>query len=105
MYLNDVKLMGEVREDVPLKILANNGAVLDFTLVTTENFKNRNGEMTTRKEAHHVAAFNNVAKNVAPEGKLLAGTKVLVEGFLRSHEVNGYLLTEVSARRIQTLTA
>jgi len=102
MYLNDVKLIGEVRDDAPLKTLANGGAILSFALVTAENFKNRNGEMTTRKEVHRVAAFNNVAESAAPEGTLFAGTEVLVEGFLRSRETVGFPATEVIARRIQT---
>jgi len=100
MYLNDVKLIGKVRDDAPLKTLADGDAVLSFALVTTENFKKRNGEMTTRKETHRVAAFNNVAKSAAPEGTLFAGTEVLVEGFLRSHETGGFPVTEVIARRI-----
>ena len=101
MYLNDVKLIGKVRDDAPLKTLvANDDAILSFALVTTENFKNRNGEMMTRKEAHRVTAFNNVAKSAAPEGTLFAGTEVLVEGFLRSRETGGFLVTEVIARRI-----
>lgn len=98
MYLNDVKLIGEVRDDAPLKTLvANDDAILSFALVTTENFKNRNGEMMTRKEAHRVAAFNKAAKDAAPDGVLFAGTEVLVEGFLRSRESG---VTEVIARRI-----
>jgi len=100
VYLNDVKLIGKVRDDAPLKTLvANDDAILSFALVTTENFKNRNGEMMTRKEAHRVTAFNNVAKSAAPEGTLFAGTEVLVEGFLRSRETGGFLVTEVIARR------
>lgn len=104
MYLNDVKLFGGVRDDATLKPLSNGGAILDFALVTIENFKNHKGEPVTRKEAHRVVAFNDVAKNVAPEGRLLAGTEVLVEGFLRAREVNGFLVTEIIARRVQALS-
>lgn len=105
MYLNDVKLMGKVCNDAPLKALANGGAVLNFALVTTENFKDSKGEPTTRKETHRIVAFNNVAKNIAAGGKLLADTEILVEGFLRSHEHNGFPVTEVIARRLQTPAA
>lgn len=102
MYLNDVKLMGRVRDDATLKHLGNGGAILDFVLVTTESFKNHKGEPVARKEAHRVVAFNNTAENAAPEGLLPADTEVLVEGFLRSRESGGYSITEVIARRIQT---
>lgn len=102
MYLNDVKLMGRVRDDATLKHLGNGGAILDFVLVTTENFKDHKGESVERKEAHRVVAFNAVAKNAAPEGLLPAGTEVLVEGFLRSREVKGLLVTEVIMRRLAT---
>lgn len=103
MYLNDVKLIGKVRDDATLKILAKGGAILNFTLITAESFKNFKGESTARKEVHRVVAFNNIAENAASEGRLLAGTEVLVEGFLRSHvhEFSGYLVTEVIARRVQ----
>lgn len=103
MYLNDVKLIGKVRDDATLKILANGGAILNFTLITAESFKNFKGELVARKEEHRVVVFNNIAKNAASEGRLLAGTEVLVEGFLRSHahEYSGYLVTEVIARRVQ----
>ncbi len=97
MYLNDVKLIGRVRDDVPLKTLANGDVILTFALVTTENFKNRDGEPTTREEMHRVTAFNKAAKDAALDGVLFAGTEVLVEGFLRSRESG---VTEVIARRI-----
>ncbi|MCD7802323.1 MAG: single-stranded DNA-binding protein [Clostridiales bacterium] len=97
MYLNDVKLIGEVRDDAELKPLANGGAILNFTLVTTERFKDYKGEPIVRKEAFRVVAFNNIAKNTAPEGRLPAGTEVLVEGFLRSHTE----VIEVIIRRLQ----
>lgn len=103
MYLNDVKLIGKVRDDAALKILANGGAILSFTLVTEENFKNFKGELVARREEHRIIVFNSLAEKVAPCGKLLAGTEVLVEGFLRSrvHEYSGYLVTEVIVRRVQ----
>lgn len=103
MYLNDVKLIGKVRDDAALKILANGGAILNFTLITAESFKNFKSELVARKEEHRIVVFNGAAKKVAPCGKLLAGTEVLVEGFLRSHvhEFSGHLVTEVIARRVQ----
>jgi len=105
MYLNDVKLIGKVRKDAQLKALTTGGWVLDFALVTTKNFKDSKGEPITRKETHRIVAFNNVAKNIAAGGKLSADTEILVEGFLRSHERNGFPVTEVVARRLQTPAA
>ncbi|MCD8272410.1 single-stranded DNA-binding protein [Akkermansia sp.] len=104
MYLNDVKLLGEVGADAALKNLANDGAIMDFVLITTENFKNYKNIPMTKKEEHRIVAFNDTAKNAAPEGRLSRGTKILVEGFLRSHEFNGHLIPEVIARRVQTLS-
>lgn len=100
MYLNDVKLIGKVHDDAPVKTLASGDVILTFALVTTENFKTRGGEPVIRKEMHRVAAFNKAAKDAATEGTLFAGTEVLVEGFLRSHETGGFSVTEVIARRI-----
>lgn len=97
MYLNDVKLIGKVYDDAPVKTLANGDAFLTFALITTESFKNRDGEPVARKEIHRVTAFNKAAKEAAPDGMLFAGTEVLVEGFLRSREFGA---TEVIARRI-----
>lgn len=105
MYLNDVKLMGEVCDDATLTILDNGGAILNFALITIESFRNYKGEPTVKRVVHRVVAFNNTAKTIAPEGKLFAGTEVLVEGFLRSHEVGGNLVVEVIARRLQTPAA
>ena len=100
MYLNDVKLIGKVYDNSSVKPLANGDAVLTFTLVTTENFKNRDGESVIRKGMHRVIAFNKAAKDAVPDGVLFADTEVLVEGFLRSRESGGFLATEVIARRI-----
>jgi len=100
MYLNDVKLIGKVHDDATLKFLASGDAILAFTLVTTENFKNRGGNPVIRKEMHRVTAFNKVAKEAVPDGILFANTEVLVEGFLRSRESGGFSVTEVIARRI-----
>lgn len=97
MYLNDVKLIGRVHDDATLKPLASGDVILTFALVTTESFKNRDGEPVARKEIHRVTAFNKAAKEAAPDGMLFAGTEVLVEGFLRSREFG---VTEVIARRI-----
>jgi len=100
MYLNDVKLIGKVHDDAPVKTLAGGDVILTFTLVTTENFKNRGGESVIRKEMHRVTAFNKAAESAAPDGVLFAGTEVLVEGFLRSRESGGFPVTEVIVRRI-----
>ena len=88
MSLNKVMLIGNVGKDPEVRYLDGNNAgsgsakVAQFTLATTERFRDRNGELRENTEWHNIVAWRNSA-DVA-EKFVKKGTQLYIEGKLRS---------------------
>ena len=104
--INKVILIGNLGRDPETRYTQNGSAVTQFSVATTENWRDRNsGEQQERTEWHNVVCFARLAE-IAGE-YLRKGSKVYIEGSLRtsSWEQDGQkrYRTEVMARELQML--
>ena len=80
-----VIITGNIGQDHDLKVMPNQTAVLNFSLATSESWKDKNsGEIRSTTEWHRCVAFSRTAENTAQyTGK---GSKVQVIGKLRTRK-------------------
>ena len=84
--LNKVMLIGNLGKDPEVRTFQNGGKVCNFSLATSESWKDRNsGERQERTEWHNVAIFNEGLACVA-ERFLKKGSKVYIEGQLQTRK-------------------
>ncbi len=82
--LNRVSLIGNLGNDPESRSFQSGGQVVRFSLATNESWTDRtSGERRERVEWHRVAVFNPGLAKLA-EQYLRKGSKVLVEGQLRT---------------------
>jgi single-strand DNA-binding protein len=104
--INKVILIGNLGRDPETRYSQGGNAVTNFSVATTENWKDRqSGEQQERTEWHNIVCFARLAE-IAGE-YLRKGSKVYIEGSLRtsSWEQDGQkkYRTEVMARDMQML--
>ena len=84
--VNKVILIGNLGKDPEIRTFQNGGKVCNFSIATSENWKDRNtGERQERTQWHNVAIFSEPISNVA-EQYLKKGSKVYVEGQLETRK-------------------
>ena len=112
MSLNKVMLIGNVGRDPEVRYLDGNNPnqgstkVAQFTLATTERYRDRNGELRENTEWHNIVAWRNSA-DVA-EKFIHKGSQVYIEGKLRTRSWtdqsgNKRFTTEVTVDNLQLL--
>lgn len=104
--INKVILIGNLGKDPETRYLPAGTAVTNFTLATSESWKDKSsGQMQERTEWHKVVIFNKLAE-IAGEF-LKKGSKVYIEGSLRtrSYDKDGqkHYTTEIVANEMQML--
>lgn len=83
--INKVILVGNLGNDPDVKYMPSGGAVTNFSLATTDSWKDKNtGERVDRTEWHRVVFFNRLAE-IAGE-YLKKGSQVYIEGALRTRK-------------------
>ena len=83
--VNKVIIIGNLGNDPEVKYLPSGGAVANFTLATSESWKDKNtGEQKEKTEWHRVAVFGKLAE-IADE-YLRKGSQVYVEGKLQTRK-------------------
>ncbi len=82
--VNRVILVGNLGRDAELRRTGTGTAVANFSLATTEVFKDRDGNRKEETEWHRVSLMGKQAESVADY--LLKGKQVYVEGRLRTRE-------------------
>ena len=104
--VNKVILIGNLGRDPEVRYTADGRAVANFSLATSEKWKDKNsGEMTERTEWHNIVAWGKLGEIC---GEYLAkGKQVYIEGRLqtRSWEKDGVTryTTEVVASEMKML--
>jgi single-strand DNA-binding protein len=105
--INRVILVGYLGKDPEVRTIDSGAKVANFTLATTEVYKDKNGERKEITEWHNVACWRNLA-DIA-EKYLTKGKLIYVEGKLRtrSWEDNGVKrsITEIMADNFTMLGA
>ena len=105
--INKVTLIGNLGKDPEVRKLENGTAVANFSLATSESYKDKNsGEWITQTEWHKIAAWRQLAERV--EKYLKKGSKIYLEGKLKTREYedkdgNKRYVTEVVANTIKFL--
>lgn len=103
--VNKVILLGNLGRDPEVKHLDNGKAVANFSIATSENYKNKQGERVTNSEWHNIVLWSPLAE--IAEKYLKKGSHVYVEGKLttRSYDKDGEkrYVTEVVGRELTLL--
>jgi single-strand DNA-binding protein len=106
MSVNKVILVGNLGKDPDLRYTTSGTAVANFSLATTERFKDRSGEFQKRTEWHNIVAWGGLAEIC---GKYLKkGKQIYIEGRIQNRSYddrdgNKRYVTEIVAEQMQML--
>ena len=107
MAVNTVTVVGNLGGDPQTRSLPSGDSVANFSLATTERFKDRSGARQERTEWHRIVVFGKLADTCAQY--LSKGRQVYVEGRLTTREYEAKdgsgkrYRTEIVARQIRFL--
>ena len=82
--VNKVILVGNLGKDPEVKHLDNGVAVANFSLATTENYKNKEGEKVSQTEWHNIVLWRGLAE--VAEKYLKKGASVYIEGKIKTRK-------------------
>lgn len=104
--VNKVILVGNLGKDPEVRHLDNGRAVANFSVATSETYKNRQGERVTTTEWHNIVLWTPLAE--VAEKYLKKGSQVYIEGKLTTRswddqEGNKRYTTEVVGREMKML--
>jgi single-strand DNA-binding protein len=106
MSINKVILVGNVGKDPEVKHLDSETAVANFSLATSENYTNKNGEKVENTEWHNIVCWRRLA--TLAENYIRKGSQLYIEGRIRTRTFDGQdgtkkYITEIYADTIQLL--
>jgi single-strand DNA-binding protein len=105
--VNKVILVGNLGKDPEVKYMANGNAVANFTVATSESWKDQQGQVQERTEWHNIVMYKRLAE-IAGE-YLKKGSKVYLEGKLQTSKWQDQTTgqdrykTEINAMEMQML--
>ena len=82
--VNKVILVGNLGRDPEVRYLDSGVAVANFSLATTENYKNKQGEKVSQTEWHNIVLWRGLAE--VAEKWLKKGSSVYIEGKIRTNK-------------------
>jgi len=82
--VNKVILLGNLGKDPEVRYLDNGVAVANFSLATTENYKNKVGERVSQTEWHNIVLWRGLAE--VAEKYLKKGASIYVEGKIKTRK-------------------
>ncbi|RKQ68981.1 single-strand binding protein [Litorimonas taeanensis] len=83
--VNKVILIGHVGKDPEIRSFSNGGKVANFSIATSEHWKNKQGERQEKTEWHNIAVFNDGLVGVV-ERYIKKGAKLYIEGKLQTRK-------------------
>ena len=83
--VNKVILIGNLGQDPDVRTMSNGGRLVNLSIATSENWKDRDGQPQSRTEWHRVVIFNEKLGEIA-ERYLHKGSKVYLEGQLQTRK-------------------
>ena len=104
--VNKVILIGNLGRDPEVRYTPSGTAVANFSLATTENWTNKDGEKQSRTEWHRIVAWGRLGETC---GEYLSkGSQVYIEGSIQTNEWedqegNKRKTTEIRAWKMQML--
>lgn len=103
--MNQVNLIGRLREDVKLHEFENGNKKGSFSLATNEHYKNAEGQNETKTEWHNIVVNNKIADNC--HKYIRKGSMVAITGKLQTRnyekENTKHYVTEVIAQKVTFL--
>ena len=104
--VNKAILVGNLGKDPEVRYLPEGGAVCNFSIATTETWKDKAGEKQEKTEWHRISMFGKLAE-IAGE-YLKKGSSVYVEGRIQTRkwqnkEGQDQYTTDIVADRMQML--
>ncbi|MBP5692718.1 MAG: single-stranded DNA-binding protein [Bacteroidales bacterium] len=104
MSFNKVLILGNAGKDPEIRHLEGGAAVANFTVATTEVFRDRSGNRQERTEWHNIVCWRQLAEFA--ERFVKKGTQVFIEGKIRTREYNDQngqrrFVTEIVADTLQ----
>lgn len=104
--VNKAILVGNLGKDPEVRHLENGRAVANFSIATSETYKNKQGERVTNTEWHNIVLWSPLAE--IAEKYLKKGNQVYIEGKLATRswddpEGNKRYTTEVVGREMTLL--
>lgn len=105
--VNKVILVGNLGKDPEVRYMPNGNAVANFTIATSESWKDQQGQMQERTEWHNIVMYRRLAE-IAGE-YLKKGSKVYLEGKLQTSKWQDQTTgqdrykTEINAMEMQML--
>ena len=106
MSVNKCILIGNLGKDPELRFTPSGSAVCNFSLATTDRFKDREGNKQERTEWHNIVIWNQLGEIA---GKYLKkGSQVYIEGKIQTRSYddrdgNKRYITEIVADNMQML--
>ena len=82
--VNKVILVGNLGKDPEVRYLDSGVAVANFSLATTENYKNKEGERVSQTEWHNIVLWRGLAE--VAEKWLKKGSSVYIEGKIKTRK-------------------
>lgn len=105
--INKAILVGNVGKDPEVRYLESGVAVAQFSLATSESFKDKTGNKTSRTEWHNIVVWRGLAEVV--EKYVKKGQSLYIEGKItnRSYEKDGIkrYTTEIVASEMKMLSS
>jgi single-strand DNA-binding protein len=83
--INKVILLGNVGGEPEIRNLPSGGRVANFSLATSESWKDKSGERKEKTEWHKVSIFTDALVGVV-EKYIKKGTKLYIEGSIRTRK-------------------
>ena len=82
--VNKVILIGNLGQDPEIKYMQNGKAVANFSIATSESWKDQSGQKQERTEWHRLVAYDKLAEIIGEYVK--KGSKIYVEGKLQTRK-------------------
>lgn len=81
--INKVILIGYVGKEPEIRSFQNDNKVANFSLATSENYKDKSGEWQSKSEWHNITAWNNLAERCA---NIVKGDLLYIEGKIKTEK-------------------
>ena len=85
--LNKVILIGRLGKDPETRLMPNGEAVCNFSVATSESWKDKNGQRQERTEWHEITMYRRLAEIAGQY--LKKGSQVYLEGRIQSRKYQG----------------
>lgn len=104
MSLNKAIIMGNLGRDVELKYTPSGKAVANFSIATSESWKDKSGQKQEKTQWHNIVAWGSQAEHC--DHYLAKGSQVLIEGRIETRswddkDGNKKYTTEIIANNVQ----